>query len=60
LPIVRALEPATDVGLEQNHILLKAPVLQRRPLNKTNKAGRTNKSVTSRRMRSKLHPLPTL
>jgi hypothetical protein len=54
------------VGLEQNHISLKAPVLQRRPLNKTNKAGRTNKagktnkSVTSRRMRSKLHLLPTL
>jgi hypothetical protein len=46
-----------DVDIEQNRLSLKAPVLQRRPINKTNKTG---KASASRRMQSKLHLLPTL
>jgi len=48
------------VSVEQNRLLLKAPVLQRLTTNKTNKIGKTGKASASRRMRSELHLLPTL
>jgi hypothetical protein len=45
------------VDIERNRLSQKAPVLQRGPINKTNKTG---KASASRRMRSELHLLPTL
>jgi hypothetical protein len=51
------------VDIEQNRLLLKAPVLQRlttNKTNKTNKVGKTGKASASRRMQSQLNRLPAL